>query len=255
MDMLTKKFGKAEAYAVAYRHESLYKKFGCDDAYIRLRPAMLVIPGGGYNHVSPREAEPVAIRYLALGFDVFILYYSVGLDIGVSNPFDEAVDCMRWIRSLEGIDPGKVSCVGFSAGGHLAALLSCYGGSDRPDALVLSYPVITMKEGCHAGSRDMITMGDISLRNHYSVEDHVDGAFPPTYIWTTADDASVDPVNSILMFQALKKAGVCSSLHIFANGVHGLSVANRESGKENPAVSVWLDESVGFLKHVLDISF
>ena len=255
MDMLTKKFGKAGAHAVGYRHESLYEKFGCDEEYIRLRPAMLVIPGGGYTQVSPREAEPVAVRYLALGFDVFILYYSVGRDIAVSDPLDEAVECMRWIRSLDGIDTGKISCIGFSAGGHLAALLSCYGGPDRPDALVLSYPVITMKEGCHEGSRDMITRGDISLRKYYSVEDHVDEAFPPAYIWTTADDASVDPINSILMFQALKKVGVCCSLHIFANGVHGLSVANRESGKENPAVSVWLDESAGFLKQVLDIRF
>lgn len=255
MDMMTKKLGRASARATAFLHENLFLEFGGDESYINLRPAMLVIPGGGYNYVSPREAEPVAVRYFAAGFDVFILYYSVGADIAVSDPLEEAVECMRWIRSLEGTDRKRVCCAGFSAGGHLAALLGCYGKDDRPDGMVLSYPVITMEDGCHAGSRDMITGGDVSKRRYYSVEKNVGPLFPPTYIWTTAEDASVDPENSIMMFRALRKNNVACSLHIFAEGPHGLSVATRESGNENPAVAPWLEESVGFLKKALDIRF
>lgn len=108
------------------------------------RPAVLVFPGGGYAACGDREAEPVALAYMAEGFNAFVLRYSVGPNATFDQAFADAECAVKTIRQNEaewGIMPDRVSVAGFSAGGHLAAALGTMG-IERPNAMVLGYPCI-----------------------------------------------------------------------------------------------------------------
>ena len=230
----------------------------------RLRPAMLVIAGGGYGFVSNREKEPVALYYVAQGFDAFTLTYSIN---PISYPYQLLEGCMAmaYIREnadIYGIDNEHVSAVGFSAGGHLCAMLATVCDEKeikeflgdkvslcRPDAVVLSYPVITLGEKTHYGTSVNISGGDENLKARLSLENRVTDKSSPAFIWTTVNDATVPCENSLYMALAYKKAGVPFELHVFENGVHGLSLATEEVNTPNAPVSVWKDLSMTWLKN------
>ena len=166
-----------------------------DDGGIKnIRPSVVICPGGGYRFRSWRERDHVAMQFLAEGYHAFILEYSVYPDCGGLEPLQEACD------------PNRIALMGFSAGGHVAASLACLfdlplvakaDHSNRPDALLLCYPVITTKEGhCHKGSVEHVTQGDAKLLRLLSLEDQVTDAHPPTFLWHTVSDASVPVENS-----------------------------------------------------------
>ncbi len=230
----------------------------------RLRPAMLVIAGGGYGFVSNREKEPIALYYVAQGFDAFTLTYSIE---PISYPYQLLEGCMAMAYIREnaekyGVDKEHVSAIGFSAGGHLCAMLATIPDEKeikeflgdkvslcRPDAVVLSYPVITTGEKTHNYTATNISGGDEQLRARLSLENRVTEKTSPAFIWTTANDACVPCENSLYMALAYKKAGVPFELHVFADGVHGLSLATEEVNSPNPPVSVWKDLSVTWLNN------
>ncbi|MBQ9756249.1 MAG: alpha/beta hydrolase [Clostridia bacterium] len=230
----------------------------------RLRPAMLVIAGGGYSIVSQREKEPVAMKYLANGFNCFILDYSVS---PVSFPYQlvEGAMAMAYIRKNAkklGVDNDHVSAVGFSAGGHLCGMLATLFnapelydtlGKDaeycRPDAVILSYPVITSGEKAHKGSIENLSGRDESLYERLSLEKQVTKNSPPAFIWTTTTDACVPMENSIYMAMAYRENGVPFELHVFESGQHGLSVAELETNIENVPVQQWIPLSITWLKN------
>ena len=120
----------------------------------RRRPAVLILPGGAYRYTSPREAEPVALRFLARGYVPFVLDYSCAPS-SFPVALREAALAMRYIRENAACfeaDPHMVTAIGFSAGGHLCGTLGtmfdCPEAADigpaallRPDALGLCYPV------------------------------------------------------------------------------------------------------------------
>ena len=137
------------------------------------RPALVVCPGGGYAGLSPREGEPIVRRFLAEGFNVFLLTYSVGEKAGNYAPLIEAARSVKLIRQRaaeDNTDPKKVFIMGFSAGAHLSAsagtlwnipeVRDAVGvtsgefeeGINRPDGMVLCYPVISGGEYTHEGS-------------------------------------------------------------------------------------------------------
>ncbi len=254
--------------------------------YNEKRRAMLVIPGGGYSMVSERESEPIARKYYAAGYNVFILHYSVtnrGADMaaitdksGHPKPLLEASKAMSIIRrgaERFNIIPDNVAVVGFSAGGHLAASLANLWhldfvareagieyGENRPDAAILSYPVITGGEYAHRGSFDNLLNGsknkesDLSL---YSIENSVSDKTCPCFIWHTAADGAVPVQNSILLSSALSKAGIPFELHIFPEGAHGLSTAEPdvlrgETSKISEHVKAWMDMSIKWLDYTFD---
>lgn len=206
---------------------------------IRRRPAVLIFPGGGYEHVSPREAEPVALRFAANGYAAFVLEYSCG-----PHPFPvalrEAAMAVKYIRSNAeqlGVNEHMVAAVGFSAGGHLCgmlgtlyddALLKDIGPSEtlRPDALGLCYPVAVSWGSTHEGSFENLTFGDEALRGRLSLEKLVRSDMPPVFIWHTRQDASVPCRNSLILAAALAETDVPFALHIYHKGPHGLSVAD-----------------------------
>ncbi len=255
METRTIDVGRRKARLVCYIHEDL-AALGCDGTYPGRRRAMLVIPGGGYAFVSPREADPVAFRYFAEGYDAFVLYYSVGDDIPLSRPEEEVAEAICEIRRLEG-DDAKVAAVGFSAGGHLAASAAAhwatYGKTSRIDALVLAYPVITLDPPyAHKGSADAITEGGKDgLCGYYSIVEQVSSSFPPTFIWSTTTDATVPVENSLMFFDALRHKDVPVELHVYPHGRHGLSLATEETGMVDERAAAWFAESLKFLCEIL----
>ena len=200
----------------------------------RRYPAVLILPGGGYGFCSDREAEPVALAFLAAGCTAAVLRYSVA---PAQHPtqLHEAAAAMAYLREHADtyhIDPARVFVCGFSAGGHLAAMLGCLwhetpqGELARPTGMILSYPVISGGEYAHRGSFENLTGGNAALTEALSMEKRVDERTAPAFIWTTADDGAVPAMNSILMAQALAEQGISYALHIFPHGAHGLSMVD-----------------------------
>lgn len=204
-------------------------------------PAVLILPGGGYRQCSVIEAEPVAISFLERGWQAFVLEYSVAPK---AYPWQllEAAAAMAFIRERAGdfaIDPGSAAVCGFSAGGHLAGCLmnlwsetfvtDALGGSPerfRPDAGALCYPVIS----AHLNQGSFESLGvspdaNPELSLHMSVSDKT----PPCFIWHTADDPVVPAEGSMLMAEALRRAGRPFELHIFRHGPHAMSVCTEYS--------------------------
>lgn len=230
----------------------------------RLRPAMLVLGGGGYAYVSERETECVALQFLAKGFCAFTLDYSVA-PVRYPAQLNEAAMAMAYIRENAGkfgTDAAHVAVIGFSAGGHLAAMAGNIWNEEdiaeklnkpaslfRPDAAVLCYPVISSGEKSHGGSFNNLCGEDAALKERLSVEKRVTPESCPAFIWTTADDGAVPSENSLLMAAAYKKQGVPFELHIFESGVHGLSIATEETGYVNVPVQQWLPMCLTWLKN------
>ncbi len=244
----------------------------------RRRPAILVIPGGGYSYCSEREAEPVALQYVAEDLAAFILDYSVGPDAGFPRCLYEALAAIRLIRANAEewkIDPGKIAAIGFSAGGHLAASVGAFWNADfvrsalgeteelRPNALILSYPVISTDPAIrHPGSvKNLLGEDpDPAALEACSIERQVTESYPPTFLWHTATDASVPVENSLVMAKALAAKKIRFEMHIYPTGSHGLALSDErtaklgEDGKPllrhlEPRPREWMRESILFLKH------
>lgn len=224
----------------------------------RVRPAVLVFPGGAYRFCSPRENGPVTSRFFDYGYNVFALCYSVGENARDLQPLAEAAMAMLLLRKNAAewrLDPKRIAVCGFSAGGHLAGSLGllCHtprllerlgatAGQIRPDAMVLCYPVVSSGEYAHRESFFNVTgqQQGGSLWDGLSLEKHVTPEAPPTFIWHTADDATVPVENAIMLAAALQQNKVPWEAHIFYKGGHGLSTCNDEAGTPNPHCAHWL---------------
>jgi len=235
----------------------------------RLRPGILILPGGGYNHVSEREAEPVALRFLAKGYCAFVLTYSV-YPHRFPTALREAAMAMRYIREHAqemGLDPEKVAAMGFSAGGHLCGTLGtmfdCPEVADigpgkllRPDALGLCYPVAVSWGRTHGGSFDCLCGDDESLRQRLSLDALVRSDMPPVFLWHTRSDETVPVRNSLILAQRIEEAGVDFAMHIYREGKHGLSTAHVQAYGVNqvPPISWdvpgWLEAEVRFFEEM-----
>lgn len=215
--------------------------------------ALLLIPGGGYSReLIDREADEGSRLFNKAGITVFVLRYRLPAE-GWRNradvPLQDAQRAMRVIRANAarfGIDPARVAAIGFSAGGHVAAsLIARFAATvhepvdqiDRIDARptlgALLYPVITMGEGGHPGSRDNLLGIDQSPARiaAYSCEKTVPADAPPTFICYAADDETVPPIeNGLAMYLALHRQKIPSELHVFAEGKHGFGI-RRAQGK------------------------
>lgn len=180
------------------------------------RPAVLVLPGGGYRFCSAREAEPIAMAFLAQGYNAFVLRYSVGEgNAAFPKPLEDAETALDMIYANAAkwkVDKTKVAVIGFSAGGHLAAALATTGRV-RPAALILAYPCI------------LSTVGKTLAETVPSVDD-IDTKTPPAFIFSSYEDATVPIENSLAFAAAMNRAGVPFELHIFEKGRHGFSLAN-----------------------------
>ena len=222
-----------------------------------IRPAILVVAGGGYSHVSEREMKPVALKYAEDGFSCFVLEYSTA-PISYPTQLLEGVMAMLYIRqNAEGlsIDENHIAALGFSAGAHLCGMLATLSDNElqetpfyknlnkaRPDAVVLGYPVVSAIHSPHKGSFANISGGDERLYALLSIEKRVAQNVSPAFIWGCLDDPVVHSDNGFLLAQAYKKAGVPFEYHLFesCNGIHGLSICEKETLYENETVKAWV---------------
>ena len=207
------------------------------------RPAVLVLPGGGYARQADHEAEPVAEWLASLGIHAFVLRYRVAPDRHPA-PLTDAKEAMLHIRNGGhglAVDRERVGVLGFSAGGHLAATLStaaATGNSELdvpgalPDLSVLCYPVASLTHETHQGSLENLLGGTppSDLVHALSAELNVTPQTPPAFLWHTADDDAVPVSNSLNYAKALIAAGVPAELHIFPEGRHGLGLAADDPG-------------------------
>ena len=236
------------------------------------RPAILILPGGGYAWCSRREADPVAMQFLQAGYNVFTLYYTCRSDETVPalrwQPLIDAAGAILHIRRNAeqfGTDPAKIAICGFSAGGHLAAstailwdaepvqtALGIHGTEARPAAVVLGYPVITAGEYRHDGSIVNLCGDDADLRATMSLENQVRDGLPPFFVWHTVEDPSVPVQNSLMLAGALTAHKVPLELHLFAHDGHGTSTCTREVNTPNKHNSAWVALCTDWLAETFD---
>lgn len=241
------------------------------DTY-RKRPAIMIVPGGGYTHIGYREAEPVAVAFMERGFNAFVLLYTCNRPYPVQQ--FEASLAVGFIKSrFNDYIKDEFAVIGFSAGAHIAACLGAFPSEPpvakllfkvdffkdkdiksylRPNALILCYPVITSDlKFAHKGSIDVVSGGDNGLIEALSIENRIDKDFPPTYVWHTANDDGVSVMNSIKLVEKLAENQVPFSYHVYGKGVHGLSLATphliKRQGETSRGVSGWIDEAADFL--------
>lgn len=224
------------------------------------RKALLILPGGGYHFCSDREAEPVALEFLSRGYNVFVLRYTVNHKDFFPTQLIEASLAMKLIRDRAEefrIDPDYVFVMGFSAGAHLAASLGTLWykdyiyekidmpkGCNRPTGMILSYPVITSGKYAHRGSFCNLLgdkVNDESAMREVSLEYAVTENTVPAFIWHTRTDTCVPIQNSLLFAQALADAGTPFELHVYPEGVHGMSLCTKVIKSDNPYNAQWVD--------------
>jgi len=246
-----------------------------DRMVITKRPLVLICPGGGYEHVSVREGEPVAMQFLAAGYHAAVLRYDIA-EQGVEFPqhlmeLAASVAYLRKHAAEFGIIENQILVGGFSAGGHLAASLGCFWQKEwlekkmgmkkenyQPNGLILSYPVITSGEFAHRGSfinalGSKMQNGDVSMNltgaqteEFLGLEHQVTDKVPPVFMWHTFEDGAVPFENSLLFASALRAAGVKFVYLVFPNGGHGYSLGTKETAvpttmKEiDPQIPQWI---------------
>ena len=236
------------------------------------RKAILVIPGGGYGFCSDREGEPIAQYYMAMGFNSFVLNYSVHtktMEATWPAPLMDASAAMKYIRDHAEefhIDPDYVFVVGFSAGGHLAASLGTLWSDDeieralgfekgynRPTGMILSYPVISGGEYAHRGSFNNILSerkDDPEAIAALSLENRVSADTVPAFIWSTRPDTTVPVQNSLLFALALADHDIPFEMHIYPKGGHGASLGNAIVGSGLHSISGWIDDSIRWMNGI-----
>jgi acetyl esterase/lipase len=208
--------------------------------------AMVICPGGGYGHLAQHEGADYARWLNDNGIAAFVLKYRLGT-AGYRHPamLHDAARAVRTVRSRAaewGVDNQRVGIMGSSAGGHLAATLLTHfdagnpeatdlieRASSRPDLGVLCYPVITMGEFAHQGSRKNLLGEEPSpeLIQNLSNELQVTSSTPSCFIWHTWEDKAVPVENALQFASALRKEGVKFDLHIYEKGGHGMGLGSR----------------------------
>jgi acetyl esterase/lipase len=194
-----------------------------------LSPAILICPGGGYEHLAMNhEGHDMAQWYASNGFVAVVLKYRMpnGEHTIPLSDAEKAISIIRSNASEWKIDPGKVGIAGSSAGGHLAASLSVLAADEsRPDFAILYYPVICSGDSItHRGSIKNLLGENVNNRellNRYSLDKQVDEKTPKTFLLLSDDDRAVLPVNSIRYYLALKEKEIPAAMYIFPSGGHG----------------------------------
>ena len=243
--MLHKKIAIRTEGSMSDASLTLYLWDHSEEIPIERRPLILILPGGGYHFLSDRESEPIALRFMAMGYHTAILRYSVAparfpvalkeTALAVSHLYEHAEEYQ--------IEESRIFVMGFSAGGHLAASYGAYWNSAflsqesgcrtetlRPAGLLLCYPVISSDPAIrHEGSiRELL--GDdwqnAKLLEKVSIEKQVHPQMPPAFLWNTMQDETVPPENSLVLVQAYMKYKIPIEYHLYEKGGHGLSLAS-----------------------------
>ena len=194
--------------------------------------AIVGIPGGGYSMLSNTHEGTQAHGWLnQQGISYFVVNYRLPKG-DRSIPIGDVEKGIRTIRdsaAVWNINPNDLGIMGFSAGGHLASVISTLSDFDvRPNFTILFYPVISMdvpkshKWSCinflgEEGHKDRNLINKYSTNN--AVRRHLT---PPAVIVTASDDPLVNPVtNGLEYYKAMHNAGNECSMFIYPTGSHG----------------------------------
>ncbi len=226
--------------------------------------AMVIFPGGGYGKLMPHEGNDLALWLNQHGVTCFVLKYRLGSS-GYHHPamLNDAARAVRWVRTHAGdyqIDAKRVGVMGSSAGGHLASTIVTHFDagdahstdpverqSSRPDLGILCYPVISLGEFAHQGSRKALlgTNPPPAMVEFLSSELQVTTNTPPCFLWTTWEDKIVPMENTLLFATALRKNHVPFALHVYDKGPHGMGLGDKPPfAKPHP----WASECLFWLK-------
>ncbi len=218
------------------------------------RAAIVIFPGGGYGMRAQHEGKGYAEFFAANGITSFVVDYRVSPH-RFPLPLLDARRAVRTVRAFAeeyGIDKDKIAVMGSSAGGHLAALTSTYRGvlesedidaidleDSIPNAQILCYPVICPPEPdgvAHIGSYRNLLGDDRLESDKHAVAPSLiaDESAPPAFIWHTANDGTVNVINSYRYATVLREKNVSVEMHIFPDGRHGLGLA-----PASPHVAQW----------------
>lgn len=232
--------GNPQVTLTSYVHEQKPKL-----ANVARRPAVLVLPGGGYEFCSDREGEPVAMALAGAGYQSFVLRYSVAEASSWPAPLRDAEAALQAIIDRAdqwGVDPIRIAVLGFSAGGHLAASLALLGAV-RPAAMLLVYPVILQRtlRVCRA-----------EVHGAPALLEAVDQSCPPTFIAHSAADELVPVANSLRLAEQLADHGIPFELHVFPGGPHGLALGTAFTSSGRPEMvdrpfASWLGLAIDWL--------
>lgn len=242
------------------------------EKFMPKRPTMLICPGGAYRYTSDREAEPIALFYMAKGYNCFVVRYSCA-PARFPVQLAEAAKALLMIKENAEewrVDTDKIYVCGFSAGGHLAASLGVFW--DKPfladilgttndrlsfAALVLGYPVISIKtermfNGTLGTFKNLLGEGerfeDDEAVTMQCLDRQVSKNTPPTFIWSTFEDASVPVESSLLFAMALRKNDVPMELHIYEHGRHGQSNGRKSTCVADQRLADWMEISYSWLE-------
>ncbi len=229
--------------------------------------AVVICPGGGYGRLADHEGRPVAEWLNSVGVTAFVLKYRLGPRYKHPAMSQDAARAIRTVRARAaewGLDPERVGILGFSAGGHLASTAGTHfdagraGASDpverfssRPSVMILIYPVITMREKTHAGSKKNLlgespSPGLVALLSN---EEQVTKETPPTFLVHTMTDTAVPVENTLMFVNALRKAGVPFELHLYERGPHGFGLGTARGDKPaDPVLSTWPAHAADWLR-------
>jgi acetyl esterase/lipase len=221
--------------------------------------AVIVAPGGGYWMRAEHEGAPIAEWLNLIGIHAFVVDYRVAPHQH-PQPLHDAQRAIRIVRSNSAewnIRPDQIGILGFSAGGHLAATAGTVYDSGnpasddpiervscRPDALIICYAVINLTELPHEGALVNLLGADSSPETRIALSPDllVDSNTPPTFLWHTADDDTVDVSHCLRFATALARNSIPFAIHVYPHGRHGLGLA-----PDDPEVATWTDHAAAFL--------
>ncbi|MGH8303242.1 MAG: alpha/beta hydrolase, partial [Steroidobacteraceae bacterium] len=215
--------------------------------------SILIFPGGSYAGLTfESEGTQQALFLRDHGIAAFVVKYRIPSDRTMIDksigPVQDAQQAIRFVRLRAkewNLDPARVGAIGFSAGGHVASTLATHFNKAyvdnpdhvnlRPDFLIVVYPVISMEASiAHMDSRKALLglhPSETQVRL-FSSEQQVTRETPPTLILDAADDRLVDPQNSVVFFEALRRAGVSVEARFFEKGGHGFFLMPRDRWQE-----------------------
>lgn len=260
--------GKETPHLVAYLQEE-----SAELLISKKREAVIVCPGGAYRMRSDREAEVVALSFMAEGKQAFVLNYSVA-PAAFPCALTELAAAVALVRSHAeewNVDRDRIYVCGFSAGGHLAASLGVFWqesflrellkdsfGADnglwKPNGLILCYPVITMGSFTHEESRELLMGGQVTeeMIEKLSLENRVTKDVPAVFLWHTVEDGSVPVENTLRFAMALQRCKIPYEMHIFQKGAHGLGLCSEVSAGDAsqimPDNACWFDLAVRWMR-------
>ncbi len=220
--------------------------------------AVIVLPGGGYNHVVMEKEGGVEARWLAAhGIAAFVLQYRLAPWYRYPVPMMDGARAVRYVRSHAaefGVEQNKVGVWGFSAGGNLAGYLATEPFererespdpvervTAHPDFAIFAYARLTMDESIPrpAGVMESLLGADPSPEMLYRISfvRHVTKESSPSFLYSTTGDQTVSSLNSTAFYDALKRAGVPCEMHVFEVGPHGTGMGQGLAGMSE--LEVW----------------